>query len=67
MTERPDAQDYRNRGERDAAYWRELCERLVNAKPLMEEPMSAPWHDYREKAIDEAKAELARINAEALR
>ncbi len=54
MTDHPNATDYRNKGERDAAYWRELWERYINA-------------DTKESyaAHDEALAELARINAEA--
>lgn len=31
MTEHPNAQDYRNRGERDAAYWREIADKLAEA------------------------------------
>lgn len=56
MSEHPNATDYRNRGERDAAYWRELCERLVHG-------------NYQEMGIAEreARAELARFNAGALR
>ena len=56
MTEHPNAQDYRNRGERDAAYWRDLCSRMI-------------YGDVSEcyAASKEAQAELARINAEALR
>lgn len=53
---RPNATDYRNRGERDAAYWRELCERMVYGDI---------WE--RHAASNAARAELARINAEALR
>lgn len=54
--ERPNATDYRNRGERDAAYWRDLCERMFQGKLI-----------DRLAAIGEAEHELARINAEALR
>lgn len=56
MTERPNATDYRNKGERDAAYWRELCEDLVFSTGT----------DL-DRARIAAMAELARINAEALR
>ena len=54
--EHPNATDYRNRGERDAAYWRELCGRMVYGDI---------WE--RHAASNAARAELARINAEALR
>lgn len=56
MSDHPNSTDYRNRGERDAAYWRELCERFV-------------FGDFETifATMKEAKAELARINAEALR
>jgi hypothetical protein len=57
MTERPDATDYRNKGERDAAYWRELWERYIASEEG--EPGVAIY--------EEAVRELARINAEALR
>lgn len=56
MTERPNAQDYRNRGERDAAYWREMCAELIYS--------TGTDLDRVRIAVVE---ELARINAEALR
>lgn len=57
MTERPNATDYRNKGQRDAAYWRELWERYIASEEG--EPGVAIY--------EEAVRELARINAEALR
>lgn len=52
--EHPNATDYRNRGERDAAYWRELCERLISRDVVVQYNACT-------------EAELARINTEALR
>ena len=54
--ERPSATDYRNRGERDAAYWRDLCAELIYS--------TGTDLDRVRIAVVE---ELARINAEALR
>lgn len=54
--EHPNATDYRNRGERDAAYWRDMCAELVFS--------TGTDLDRARIAVVE---ELARINAEALR
>lgn len=56
MTEHPNAIDYRNRGERDAAYWRDRCADLIYST-------GTDLDRVRIAVV----AELARINAEALR
>lgn len=56
MCERPSAVDYRNRGERDAAYWRDMCADLVFST-------GTDLDRVRIAVIEE----LARINVEALR
>lgn len=58
MTEHPNATDYANKYQREAAYWREMCETIVNVDPGTQE-----WFE----AFTGARDELARINAEALR